>query len=90
MGETISEAKIPMTFGMLSASTTDVPVIRALVKPMPIIAPISVWELEAGNPKYQVPRFQMIAASSMENTIASPCEDPMLSRRSVGNICTMA
>lgn len=55
MGETISEAKIPMTFGMLSASTTDVPVISALVKPMPIIAPISVWELEAGKPKYQVP-----------------------------------
>ncbi len=48
----MSEPKILITFGMLSASTTDVPVIIALVKPMPIMAPISVWELDAGNPKY--------------------------------------
>lgn len=86
----MSEPKILITFGMLSASTTDVPVIIALVKPMPIMAPISVWELDAGNPKYQVPRFQIIAASNMEKTIARPCAEPMLSRRSVGSICTMA
>ncbi|STW04044.1 Uncharacterised protein [Klebsiella grimontii] len=79
-----------MTFGMFSASTTDVPVINALVKPIPMIAPIRVCELEAGRPKYQVPRFQMIAASSMEKTMARPCAEPMLSSRSVGNICTMA
>lgn len=53
IGETISEPKIPMTFGMFSASTTDVPVIRALVKPIPMIAPIRVCELEAGRPKYR-------------------------------------
>lgn len=47
----MSEPKILITFGMLSASTTDVPVIIALVKPMPIMAPISVWELDAGNPE---------------------------------------
>ncbi|MNR21433.1 hypothetical protein D3C85_1383360 [compost metagenome] len=42
MGEMISEPKIPISFGIFSASTTDVPVIRALVNPIPIIAPISV------------------------------------------------
>ena len=90
IGEMISEAKIPITFGMLSASTTEVPFISALVKPIPIMAPISVWELDAGRPKYQVPRFQIIAASNMENTMARPCDDPILSSRSVGSICTMA
>nr|VXZ91172.1 Uncharacterised protein [Klebsiella pneumoniae] len=35
-------SKIPMTFGIFSASTTEVPVISALVKPMPMMAPIRV------------------------------------------------
>jgi hypothetical protein len=37
-----------------------------------MIDPISVWELEAGRPKYQVPRFQMIAAIKRAKTIAKP------------------
>ena len=37
-----------------------------------MIEPISVCELEAGRPSYQVPRFQMIAAISSANTIAKP------------------
>ena len=37
-----------------------------------MIEPIKVWELDAGRPKYQVPRFQMIAAISSANTIAKP------------------
>ena len=36
--------------------------------PTPIIEPISVCELEAGRPNHQVPRFQIIAATSK-------CED---------------
>ncbi|MNC31048.1 hypothetical protein D3C75_793560 [compost metagenome] len=64
--------KIPITFGIFSASTTEVPFINAFVKPIPMMAPISVWELDAGRPKYQVPRFQMIAASNIENTMARP------------------
>jgi len=38
----------------------------------PMIEPISVWELEAGRPKYQVPRFQRMAATSRANTMAKP------------------
>src|SRR5262245_39253641 len=41
-----------------------------------MIDPISVCELEAGRPRYQVPRFQMIAAISSANTIANPAELP--------------
>ncbi len=36
-----------------------------------MIEPIKVWELEAGNPKYQVPRFQRIAATSSESGVAA-------------------
>ena len=37
-----------------------------------MIEPIRVCELEAGMPKYQVPRFQAMAAASREKTIARP------------------
>jgi hypothetical protein len=50
------EAKMFSTLGMLSASTTDVPVISALVKPIPIIAPISVG---AGCRQAEIPGTQV-------------------------------
>ena len=37
-----------------------------------MIEPISVCELEAGSPRYQVPRFQMIAPMRSAKTIAKP------------------
>ena len=37
--------------------------------PTPIIEPISVCELDEGNPKYHVPRFQMMAAVNSAKTI---------------------
>ena len=40
--------------------------------PTPMIEPTMVCELEAGKPKYHVPRFQIIAAMSRANTIAKP------------------
>ena len=40
--------------------------------PTPMIEPIRVCELEAGRPRYQVPRFQMMAAISSANTMAKP------------------
>ena len=39
-----------------------------LRKPMPIIEPINVCELDAGIPKYQVPKFQTIPERSMPKT----------------------
>ncbi len=48
------------------------PCISALAMPTPMIEPISVCELEAGKPRYQVPRFQTMAAIKSANTIAKP------------------
>ena len=53
-----------------------------------MIAPTSVCELDAGNPKYQVPRFQMIADSNNAKTVAKPAIEPMFKTSSVGNSAT--
>ena len=47
--------------------------------------PISVCELDDGSPKYQVPRFQMIAAVSSANTIANPAPPPTCRMSSTGS-----
>src|SRR5262249_39361959 len=65
---------LPM-FAACAQSTPLVPVRAAIIwlaMPTPIIEPIKVCELEAGRPKYQVPRFQRIAATNRANTIAKP------------------
>ena len=54
-----------------------------------MIDPISVCELEAGSPKYQVPRFQMIAPMSSANTIAKPALDPTWRMSSTGSSAMM-
>ena len=62
-----------------SKSTPEVPLrpcSSALVMPTPMTEPISVCELDAGSPKYQVPRFQMIAAINKANTMAKPAPLP--------------
>ena len=59
------------------------------MSPTPTIEPISVCELEAGRPRYQVPTFQMIADTSSENTIANPAPEPTLITSSTGSKATM-
>ncbi len=54
-----------------------------------MIEPISVWELEAGRPKYQVPRFHKIAAISSANTMAKPAPLPTCRINSTGSNDTM-
>ena len=44
-----------------------------------------VWELEAGNPKYQVPRFHSMAAISSAKTIANPAPAPTWRINSTGS-----
>ena len=63
--------------------------IQAFIIPTPMIDPISEWELEAGRPRYQVAKFQMIAAPRRESTIASPRPVLMLTSRSTGSRWTM-
>src|SRR6266851_3851297 len=72
----------------LAQSTPDVPSwprISALATPTPMMEPISVCELDAGRPRYQVPRFQIIAAISGANTIAKPAELPTCNINSTGS-----
>ncbi len=57
--------------------------------PMPTIEPIRVCELEAGRPRYQVPRFQMIADSSSAKTMAKPASDWTCRISSTGSSATM-
>jgi hypothetical protein len=84
-GETSSD--FPM-FAAWPQSTPLVPVLVAinwLAMPTPMIDPISVCELEAGRPRYQVPRFQIIAATSSANTIAKPPALPTCKINSTGS-----
>src|ERR1700754_4972378 len=60
------------------------------ITPTPMIEPISVCELDDGKPKYQVPSFQTIAASSSANTMAKPVDEPALSTSPIGNNCNTA
>jgi hypothetical protein len=60
-------------------STPEVPSwprAKALATPTPMIEPIKVCELDAGRPRYQVPKFQMMAAISSAKTIAKPAALP--------------
>src|SRR3974377_872713 len=68
-------------------STPEVPswpCSKALAMPTPMIDPINVCELDAGRPRYHVPRFQIIAAISSANTIANPAELPTCKISSTG------
>ncbi len=56
-----------------------------LAIPTPIIDPINVCELEAGKPKYQVLRFQIMAATSRAKTMANPALLPTCRINSTGN-----
>src|SRR3984957_7841589 len=73
-------------------STPLVPVftdINWLAIPTPIMEPIRVWELDAGRPNHQVPRFQIIAATSKAKTMAKPALPPTCRINSTGSSETM-
>src|SRR5579863_8455265 len=55
-----------------------------LARPTPMIDPMRVCELDDGRPKYQVPRFHMIAATSSAKTIANPAPAPTWRINSTG------
>ncbi|KWV87077.1 hypothetical protein PFLmoz3_02923 [Pseudomonas fluorescens] len=90
IGENTREAPISTAFCQFTPSARGMSLINALARPTPRIEPIRVWELEAGIPKYQVPRFQVIAAANNEKTIAKPWPVFTLISNSTGSKCTMA
>jgi len=90
IGENTSEAPMSIAFCQFTPSLNGMSLISALARPTPRIEPIRVCELEAGIPKYQVPKFQAMAAASNENTIASPWPVFTLISSSTGSKWTMA
>src|SRR6202167_2962605 len=90
MGE--SSRDLPM-LAACSQSTPLVPLLDDmswLAIPSPITEPMRVWELEAGRPNHQVPRFQIIAATSKAKTMANPALLPTCRISSTGSRETMA
>src|ERR1700722_12585646 len=85
IGETMRELKTSEAFAQLTPSPKTRPEMSELANPTPMIEPINVWELETGNPKYQVPTFQIIAEINKANTMAKPAPDPTLSTNSTGS-----
>src|ERR1700719_2590955 len=78
-------------FPMLAACPQSTPLVpeRADINwfaiPTPIIEPIKVCELDAGNPSHQVPRFQMMAAVNSAKTMANPALLPTCRMSSTGS-----
>ena len=74
-------------------STPPVPAVPRcmswFIRPTPMIEPIRVCELDEGRPRYQVPRFQMIAATRSANTMAKPAAEPTFKISSTGSSETM-
>ncbi|MCY1301482.1 hypothetical protein D9M68_988000 [compost metagenome] len=89
-GEKISDRPMSMALPQFTPSPSGTLVSSALARPTPRIEPIRVWELDAGMPKYQVPRFQAMAAVSRLNTMARPWPVLTLISSSTGSRWTMA
>src|SRR5215475_13207297 len=88
-GERSSDQPISVALLQSTPEVPSWPCSMALATPTPMIEPINVCELEAGRPRYQVPRFQMIAAINNANTIAKPAALPTWSMSSTGSSDTM-
>src|SRR5262249_19545012 len=65
-------------------------VIMLFAKPTPRIDPMSVCELDTGNPYHHVPRFQIIAANNNDSTITIDRTDELSVNKSTGSKLTIA
>src|ERR1700693_3173199 len=85
-GEISSDKPTSLALTQLTPSPNSCPFANSeFASPTPIMEPISACELEAGKPRYQVPRFQTMAAIRSANTMANPAPDPTLSTNSTGS-----
>src|SRR5215472_13447993 len=88
-GDSRSAYPISVAFDQSTPEVPSRPRMSALAIPTPIIDPIKVCELDAGSPKYQVPRFQIIAAINSAKTMAKPALLPTCKISSTGSSETM-
>src|SRR6202046_778246 len=84
IGDTRSDVPTSEALAQLIPSPKVPALSHELARPTPMIAPISVCELDAGRPRYHVPRFQMMAESSSAKTMANPAPEPTFSTSSTG------
>jgi len=78
IGESSSDFPIFAACAQSTPLVPDLVLISWLAMPTPMIEPISVCELDAGNPNHHVPRFHRIAAVNSANTIAKRSQTPRL------------
>jgi hypothetical protein len=88
MGETSKELNTSCALTQFTPSPKTRPLSIEFARPTPMMEPISVCELEAGNPRYHVPTFQIIAEINSENTMAKPAPEPTFSTSSTGSNAT--
>jgi hypothetical protein len=88
-GEITSESIVSATLPRLIPWPNTCPARMELARPTPRMEPMRVCELDAGMPRYQVPRFQMIAESSKERMVAMPMPEPPATTRSSGRSLMM-
>ena len=84
-GETRRALKTLVTWSQSTPAVPELPCMSWLAMPTPMMEPIRVWELEAGRPSHQVPRFQMMAAMSRAKTMAKPAPLPTWRMSSTGS-----
>ena len=89
IGERKSARKVSWSLPQLTPSPNGCFDKTAFMRPTPTIDPMSVCELEAGIPTYQVAKFQMSAEKSSAKTIANPAADPAWMTSSTGSNATM-
>src|SRR5258708_6933112 len=88
-GEKSRARAMSSALAQLTPLPNPLPEKNELASPTPSIEPISAWELEAGSPRYQVPKFQRIAEISSDRTIKIPADAPMLISKSTGKRWTI-
>ena len=84
-GDSSSASPTSPAFAQFTPAPNSCPGSIELARPTPRIAPISVCELDDGRPRYQVPRFHTIAATSSASSIASPAPVPLATSSSSGS-----
>src|SRR6516162_2341627 len=89
IGESSSDFPIFAACAQATPLVPDLAFINWLAMPTPMIEPIRVCELDAGNPNHHVPRFHRMAAVNSANTIAKPALLPTCKISSTGNSETM-
>src|ERR1700746_226380 len=89
IGESSRDLPILSAWAQSTPLVPDFTFISWLAMPTPMMEPINVWELEAGRPNHQVPRFQRIAAIKRAKTIAKPALLPTWRISSTGRSDTM-